>query len=82
MIGPDDALSLQRALNNLGAAERAALLLCDACGMSHSEAAKTMSVPLGSLKTYVQRAREKMRQAMNCDADLEQERLVPCRTTL
>lgn len=79
-VDPDDALSLQSALNRLSVPERAAILLCDACGMSHGEAAEALSVPLGSLKTYVQRARGKMRQTMDGEADLEQG-LVSCRTT-
>jgi RNA polymerase sigma-70 factor (ECF subfamily) len=80
-VPPDDALDLQNALNTLSVAERGALLLCDACGMSHEEAAEALAVPLGSLKTYVRRAREKMRHAMNGTADFEQGRLVSCRTT-
>lgn len=80
-VAPDDALALQRALNTLKLAERAAILLCDACGMSHGEAAEALAIPLGTLKTQVQRAREKMRQAMDGTADLSQERLVSCRTT-
>jgi RNA polymerase sigma-70 factor, ECF subfamily len=80
-LHPDDALQLQRALNKLGVAERAALLLCDACGMSHGEAAEALSVPLGTLKTRVQRARGKMRQAMDSVLTSEQGQLVSCRTT-
>ncbi|HUO02964.1 MAG TPA: RNA polymerase sigma factor [Rhizomicrobium sp.] len=79
-LDPDDALSLQSALNGLSVPERAAILLCDACGLSHGEAAQALSVPLGSLKTYVQRARGKMRQAMDGNAELEQG-LVSCETT-
>lgn len=60
----DMSLDIQRALARLEPKERAALLLCDACGMSHSEASEAMAAPLGSVKTYVQRARDKMRAAM------------------
>lgn len=61
---PDTALDLQRLLLTLRVEERAALLLCDACGLSHGEAAEAMALPLGTLKTYVQRARGKMRAAL------------------
>jgi RNA polymerase sigma-70 factor (ECF subfamily) len=65
---PGAAVDLQRALQVLDEAERAAVLLCDACGMSHSEAAEAMSAPLGSVKTYVQRARAKMQAALTSQA--------------
>lgn len=62
----DDGLSidLERALARLDETERAALLLCDAAGMSHAEAATALAAPLGSVKTYVARARSKMRAAL------------------
>lgn len=72
---PDSSIDLQRALAALEVKERAVLLLCDACGMSHSEAAAALELPLGSVKTYVQRAREKMRAAMAIGED----EVVPCR---
>ena len=61
---PNTMLDLQRLLLTLRVEERAALLLCDACGLSHSEAAAAMALPLGTLKTYVHRARGKMRAAL------------------
>lgn len=61
---PGAALDLQRALQMLGTPERAAVLLCDACGMSHSEAALAMDAPLGSVKTYVKRGRAKLQAAL------------------
>ncbi|MDE2464240.1 MAG: RNA polymerase sigma factor [Alphaproteobacteria bacterium] len=72
-VDPDTALDLQRLLLTLRVEERAALLLCDACGLSHSEAAAAMALPLGTLKTYVQRARGKMRVALETPED------IPCR---
>lgn len=72
---PEATLDLQRLLLTLPVGERAALLLCDACGLSHSEAAATMELPLGTLKTYVQRARAKMRVALEAPED------VSCRIT-
>ena len=67
---PDMTLDLQRYLLTLDIEERAALLLCDACGLSHSEAAAAMAMPLGTLKSYVQRARGKMRVVLNTREDI------------
>lgn len=62
------SLDLQRALGALNEEERAAILLCDAAGLSHGEAAVALSAPLGSVKTYVARARQKMRDALAGEA--------------
>ncbi len=58
------SLDLQQALAGLGEMERASILLCDAAGFSHTEAASALGAPLGSIKTYVGRARDKMRAAL------------------
>ena len=58
------SLDIRRALQVLEPNERAALLLCDAAGLSHSEASIAIDAPLGSVKTYVARARKKMREAL------------------
>ena len=42
--------------------ERAALILCEGHGWSHSEAAELLAMPLGSLKTVVARAKAKCRE--------------------
>lgn len=62
------SLDLQRALGALDEQERAAILLCDAAGLSHGEAAVALDAPLGSVKTYVARARQKMRDALEAEA--------------
>ncbi len=63
----EDGLSmdLRRALLELEESERAALLLCDAAGLSHSEAARVLNTPLGSIKTYIARGRNKMRETLS-----------------
>lgn len=58
------SLDLQRALAALTQEERMAALLCDAAGFSHAEAASAMAAPLGTVKTLVARARDKLRAAM------------------
>ena len=63
------SIDLQRALLSLSAEERAAALLCDAAGLSHAEAASAMGAPLGTVKTLVARAREKLRAAMASDEE-------------
>ena len=59
------SMDLRKALAGLEDRERAALILCDAMGMSHSEAAAALAAPLGSVKTCIARARAKMRKALS-----------------
>ena len=67
--GPIDAkLDLEAALRRLSEPERTAVLLCDAYGFSHAEAAETMSKPLGTIKTYVRRARARLRDLLTVEA--------------
>ena len=54
-------LDLETALAKVHPAKRAALTLCFAEGYSHEEAAKIMSIPLGTLKSHVLRGREEVR---------------------
>ena len=65
MMDANLSIDLRRALLTLEEMERAALLLCDAAGLSHSEAALAIGAPLGSVKTYVARGRKKMREALS-----------------
>ncbi len=60
----DLSLDLRRALASLDDRERAAILMCDAVGLTQAEAAAALDAPLGTVKTYVARAREKMRAAL------------------
>lgn len=62
--GADIRLDLQRALSSLEEDERAAILLCDAAGMSHAEAANALGAPLGTVKSQIARARDKLRAAL------------------
>ncbi len=67
---PDDApeperasavrLDLEAAMAQLAPAQRAALTLCFALGMSNEEAASALNVPLGTLKSHVNRGRERL----------------------
>lgn len=70
-VSPSEfSLDLQKALAALSTVERTAVLLCDAAGFSHAEAAAAMAAPLGTVKTYVLRAREKLRAVMAPEAPL------------
>jgi RNA polymerase sigma factor (sigma-70 family) len=53
-------LDLEKAMGRLSPAQRAALTLCFALGFSHEEAATALDVPLGTLKSNVNRGREKL----------------------
>ncbi|MBI1366516.1 MAG: sigma-70 family RNA polymerase sigma factor [Alphaproteobacteria bacterium] len=64
----DASIDLRRALTRLGDDERAAILLCDAVGMSHAEAAAALALPLGTVKSHILRSREKLREALNLEA--------------
>jgi RNA polymerase sigma-70 factor (ECF subfamily) len=66
-LAPGLSIDLRSALARLSPEERAAALLCDAAGFSHAEAATAMAAPLGSVKTYLLRARERLRAALGAE---------------
>jgi len=51
---------LETAMAQLHPMQRAALTLCFALGLSNEEAAKSMNIPLGTLKSHVNRGRAKL----------------------
>jgi RNA polymerase sigma-70 factor (ECF subfamily) len=55
---------LERALASLKPRERAALVLTYANELTHEEAAVVLDCPLGTLKTHVARAKEKLRRQL------------------
>ena len=54
-------IDLERAMTKLSAPERASLTLCFALGLSNTEAADALDMPLGTLKSHVLRGREKLK---------------------
>ncbi len=54
-------IDLERAFAKLSPPESAALTLCYALGLSNTEAADAMELPLGTLKSHVLRGREKLK---------------------
>jgi RNA polymerase sigma-70 factor (ECF subfamily) len=57
-------LDLTEALKLLNSNERAAVVLCCQNGLSHEEAARVLDCPLGTVKSYVLRGREKLRRRL------------------
>lgn len=61
-------LDLERGLAYLRGPEKEALLLCEAYGFSHTEAAKMMNMPLGTVKSHVLRGRKKLQDVLGSSA--------------
>lgn len=57
-------LAVRRALDTLPDEQRAAVALCLAADWSHAEAAEALGLPLGTVKSHVQRGRAKLMEAM------------------
>jgi RNA polymerase sigma factor (sigma-70 family) len=57
----DAAIDLDGALKALSAAERLCVSLCFGAGLSHAEAAESLNLPLGTVKSHVKRGLEKLR---------------------
>ncbi len=60
---------LQQAMVDLSKAEHAAIQHCYYLDLSHDEAAYALNMPLGTLKTHVLRAKEKMRRRLDAYAN-------------
>jgi len=56
----DARLSVQAALQTLPIDVRAAVSLCVAGDYSHSEAAEILALPLGTIKSHIQKGRDKL----------------------
>ena len=57
-------LDLHEALKRLSAGERAAIVLCCQNGLSHEEAAQVLDCPLGTVKTNIQRGKDKLKREL------------------
>ena len=57
-------VDLERALGVLSEAERAAIVQCYHNDLSHEEAAFVLGCPVGTVKTHVHRAKQKLRVAL------------------
>ncbi|KRA60308.1 RNA polymerase subunit sigma-70 [Caulobacter sp. Root655] len=57
---PADRMALRTALADLAPDQRACVTLCLGQGWSHGEAAETLGLPLGTVKSHVARGRERL----------------------
>lgn len=62
--GSEWRADLSQALRGLSEDERTALHLCFTQGHTHAEAAAALGWPLGTVKTHVNRAKEKLRHSL------------------
>ena len=62
---PDLRMDLERAMRCLTDAERAAIVQCYHNDLTHEEAAYVLGIPLGTVKTNILKAKEKMRSQLN-----------------
>ncbi len=60
MASADTRLGIQAALQTLPIDVRAAVSLCVAGDYSHSEAAEILGLPLGTVKTHIQKGRDRL----------------------
>jgi RNA polymerase sigma factor (sigma-70 family) len=65
MRSSDLSIDLARAMDVLSHSEREAIIHCYYADLSHSEAAAALGWPVGTLKTHVLRARQKLRGALS-----------------
>ena len=63
----EDQYALDQVLALLPSEQRAAIMLCLGCGLTHTEAAETLNLPLGTVKSHVLRGRERLREALGDD---------------
>ena len=61
---PAERLAVHQALAQLSTEQRAAVMLCLGCGLSHTEAAEALEMPLGTVKSHVLRGRDRLREAL------------------
>ena len=63
-MGHEDRLAVRQALATLPLAQRAAVVLSFGCGLTHTETAEALAVPLGTVKSHILRGRERLRAAL------------------
>ena len=60
-----DAAALQTCLKRLDAGQRQAIAFAYFQGLTHSELAATLRIPIGTVKTWIRRGLEKMRRCLD-----------------
>lgn len=61
---PDLRMDLERAMRSLTDAEKAAIVQCYHNDLTHEEAAYVLGIPLGTVKTNILKAKEKLRSQL------------------
>jgi RNA polymerase sigma-70 factor (ECF subfamily) len=61
---PPARIALHRAMEGLPVDQRAAVALCLAGDFSHAEAADALNLPLGTVKSHVNRGRAKLLESL------------------
>ncbi len=64
-IHAQDANALRGCLNRLDAGQRQAIAFAYFQGLTHSELAGAMKIPIGTVKTWIRRGLEKMRRCLD-----------------
>jgi RNA polymerase sigma factor (sigma-70 family) len=70
-------LDVERAMQRLSPAEQTVLLHCVQLGLSHSDAAYVLSMPLGTVKSHAARGKEKLRALLADWRDTQLEEPAP-----
>lgn len=68
-LAPVDRIALEEAMAGLVPDQRACVALCLADGWSHAEAAETLGLPLGTVKSHVTRGRARLLAALGGGSD-------------
>ncbi len=59
-----DTMDLDLALSRLKEPERVAIIMCYSGGLSHSEASDAMGLPVGTIKSHINRGKKKLRELL------------------
>jgi RNA polymerase sigma-70 factor (ECF subfamily) len=62
-------LALRRAMDELPVDQRAALALCLGQDFTHQEAAEVLNLPLGTVKSHINRGRARLQAALGVPAE-------------
>lgn len=68
-IGVEDRMALDQAMSALAPDVRACVALCLGEGLSHGEAAQVLNLPLGTVKSHVNRGRARVLKALGGEDD-------------
>jgi RNA polymerase sigma-70 factor (ECF subfamily) len=68
VLRSEDAAALSLCLARLDAGQRQAIAFSYFQGLSHSELAANLQVPIGTVKTWIRRGLEKLRRCLEASA--------------